>query len=111
MKIIKAALSPRPAGPASAISPDAMAAALVSLVPGFILQLALLGPGAVDGVTRGPAVTLAVMNRRLRSGRPHFARNFPLPAVIAHGIPAVTTPWFWCCSPRSTGPDRKPRMA
>jgi len=29
---------------------DAMAAALASVVPGFILQLALLGPEAVDGV-------------------------------------------------------------
>jgi hypothetical protein len=29
---------------------DAMAAALVSVLAGYILQLALLGPGSVDGV-------------------------------------------------------------
>jgi hypothetical protein len=29
---------------------DVMAATLVSVVPGYILQLALLGPEAVDGV-------------------------------------------------------------
>jgi TetR/AcrR family transcriptional regulator, transcriptional repressor of aconitase len=32
------------------VSADALASALLSLVPGYLLQLALLGPAAVDGV-------------------------------------------------------------
>ncbi|MCW2539424.1 MAG: hypothetical protein JWN95_1149 [Frankiales bacterium] len=33
-----------------AVPPDALAALLISIVPGYILQLALLGPVAVQGV-------------------------------------------------------------
>ena len=32
------------------VSPDVLAATLLSVVPGYLLQLALLGPAAVDGV-------------------------------------------------------------
>jgi len=32
------------------VTADAMADAMVSVLPGYILQLALLGPEAVDGV-------------------------------------------------------------
>lgn len=34
----------------SGASTDALAATLISIVPGYVLQLALLGPAAVDGV-------------------------------------------------------------
>jgi general stress protein 26 len=42
-------LSTRTAGPGD-VPADAMAAVLVSVLPGYILQLALLGPEAVDGI-------------------------------------------------------------
>ncbi len=37
-------------GRADALSADALAAVLISLLPGYIVQLALLGPSAVDGI-------------------------------------------------------------
>ena len=54
------------------VSADAMAAALFSVLPGYILQLALLGPEAVAGVPERRPGALAVMSRRRprRDGRP-----------------------------------------
>lgn len=47
-------------------SAEALAATLISIVPGYVLQLALLGPTAVDGV---PDAVRALWHRGIRSPR------------------------------------------
>jgi TetR/AcrR family transcriptional regulator, transcriptional repressor of aconitase len=47
------------------VSADALAATFMSIVPGYILQLALLGPAAVDGI---PAAVRALWPLPLRTG-------------------------------------------